>query len=62
MANLIFYSWQSDSPNSTNRNFIQDALERAIDAVVDEDFTLDPALDRDTQNVSGAPNVAATIL
>jgi predicted nucleotide-binding protein len=62
MANTIFYSWQSDSPNSTNRNFIQDALERAIDAVVDEDFTLDLALDRDTQNVSGAPNVAATIL
>jgi hypothetical protein len=36
--------------------------ERAIDAVVDEDFALDLAFDRDTQNVSGAPNVAATIL
>jgi len=26
---VIFYSWQSDLPNATNRGFIQEALERA---------------------------------
>ena len=29
MASIIFYSWQSDLPNSTNRGFIQAALEQA---------------------------------
>jgi hypothetical protein len=62
MPNIIFYSWQSDSPNATNWNFIQTALERAIKDLVNEDLTLDPVLDRDTQGVAGAPNVAATIL
>jgi hypothetical protein len=26
----IFFSWQSDPPNSFNRNFIESALKRAI--------------------------------
>jgi|GEM_PF-6733995 len=62
MPNIIFYSWQSDSPNATNWNFIQTALERTIKDLVNEDLALDPVLDRDTQGVAGAPNVAATIL
>ncbi|HEY1376485.1 MAG TPA: hypothetical protein VGF55_06805 [Gemmataceae bacterium] len=28
-THTVFYSWQSDLPNATNRGFIQDALERA---------------------------------
>jgi hypothetical protein len=58
----IFYSWQSDSPNSTNRGFIGDSLERAIKELKsDPDLQVDPCLDRDTQNVPGSPDIAATI-
>ncbi len=35
----IFYSWQSDLPNPTNRGFIEDCLKRAIkDVQADEDL------------------------
>ena len=30
MAITIFYSWQSDITSKLNRNFIEDALEKAI--------------------------------
>jgi hypothetical protein len=58
----IFYSWQSDSPNATNRGFILDALERAAKKIrVDDSLAVDPVLDRDTQNVPGSPDIAHTI-
>ena len=58
----VFYSWQSDLPNSTNRGFIGDCLERAIkDLNADPDLKVDPCLDRDTQDVPGSPDIAATI-
>lgn len=58
----IFYSWQSDLPNSTNRGFIEDCLQRAIkDIRADEELKLDPCIDRDTSGVPGSPDIAATI-
>jgi hypothetical protein len=58
----IFYSWQFDLPNSTNRGFIADSLERAIKELkADPGLQVDPCLDRDTQNVPGSPDIAATI-
>lgn len=58
----IFYSWQSDLPNATNRGFIQQALENAIKILhVDDSVTVAPVLDRDTQGLSGSPNIAETI-
>jgi hypothetical protein len=58
----IFYSWQSDLPNSTNRGFIEDCLNRAIKEVrADEELKLDPCLERDTRGVPGSPDIAATI-
>jgi hypothetical protein len=58
----IFYSWQSDLPNSTNRGFIGDCLERAIKELrADPNLRVDPCLDRDTQNVPGSPDIASTI-
>ena len=58
----IFYSWQSDLPNSINRGFIEDSLERAIKELkADEELELDPCLDRDTSGVPGTPDIAATI-
>jgi hypothetical protein len=60
---VIFYSWQSDRPNSVNRNLIQDALQQAIDRIRGDDhIQVDPVLDRDTQGVPGLPEIAQTIL
>jgi hypothetical protein len=60
----VFYSWQSDLPNCTNRNLIQDALERAIRSVNEPRESVNPplVLDRDTLNVLGSPDIAGTIL
>ena len=58
----VFYSWQSDLPNSVNRGFIQDALERAAKAIRNDDsIEVEPVIDRDTQNVPGSPDIGLTI-
>ena len=33
MKKIVFYSWQSDLPNSTNRGFIQQSLENAVNII-----------------------------
>jgi len=58
----IFYSWETDLPNSTNRGFIQTALEEAAKRIrKDESIHIEPVLDRDTIGVPGAPDIADTI-
>jgi hypothetical protein len=58
----IFYSWQSDLPNSTNRGFVGQCLDRAIrDLHAEGELAVDPCVDRDTQNVPGSPDIASTI-
>jgi chaperonin GroEL len=58
----IFYSWQSDIPSKANRNFIQTALKRAIEAVKKkESIAVEPVFDSDTRNVAGAPKISDTI-
>ena len=58
----IFYSWQSDLPNKTNRGFIQDTLEKAIKEIQnDNSIEVEPVIDRDTRGVPGSPNIANTI-
>lgn len=58
----VFYSWQSDLPNSINRGFIQDALERAAKAIrQDDSIKVEPVVDRDTAGVPGSPDIASTI-
>lgn len=58
----IFYSWQSDLPSSSNRNFVLKALENAVKAIrTDEPLEIDPVVDRDTSGVSGSPDIAGTI-
>jgi hypothetical protein len=62
MADRIFYSWQSALPNSTNRGFIEQALEAVVEKIrADETLTLEPVIDRDTDGVAGCPDIAATI-
>ncbi len=59
----VFYSWQSDLPNSTNRGFIQKALENAAKSISDDDsIEVEPVIDRDTSGVPGSPDIATTIL
>ena len=63
MINTVFYSWQSDLPNRTNRGFIQSALEKAVaDLRSDDSTAVEPVIDRDTLGEPGAPDIAATIL
>ncbi|MFM2313299.1 MAG: hypothetical protein RLZZ04_2575 [Cyanobacteriota bacterium] len=61
MSKRIFYSWQSDLPNNINRSFILDCLERSVRAIASEDLSLDFEIDRDTLDVSGSPDIVATI-
>ena len=53
MRKTIFYSWQSDLPNATNRGFIQKTLEKAAAAISsDESIDVEPVVDRDTAGVA----------
>jgi hypothetical protein len=58
----IFYSWQSDLENATNRTFIEDALKRALKAIKKDDSEfIEPVLDRDTIGLSGSPSITDSI-
>ena len=58
----VFYSWQSDLPNSTNRGFIEECLNRAVKQLkAESELSVDPCIDRDTQGVPGSPDIVATI-
>ncbi len=61
-SNNVFYSWMSDQENFCNRGFIQDCLEKALKQIgKDESIGITPALDRDTQGESGAPDISSII-
>jgi len=56
----VFYSWQSDIPE--NRNFIEDALNRAIKELKkDDELRVDPVMDRDTKGIAGSPDISKAI-
>ncbi|ELU4011487.1 TPA: hypothetical protein I7678_20585 [Vibrio vulnificus] len=62
MQENIFYSWQSDCPNNTNRGLIKDALEVAVKTIKDDEtISIDPVVDRDTFGVPGSPDISETI-
>lgn len=60
MKKTIFYSWQSDLPNATNRGFISKCLENAL-MELNEDLLIDAVIDRDTKNIVGTPDIASSI-
>ncbi len=66
-VSTIFYSWQSDRPAVTCRNFIERALQSAVDRLR-ADTEIEPSLrddlevDRDTKNVPGSPAIFDTIM
>ncbi len=55
----IFYSWQSDRPNRTNRGFIEKALAAAAARL--KDLPRVYSVDRDTLGIAGAPEIHHTI-
>jgi hypothetical protein len=62
VTHTIFYSWQSDLPNNTNRRLIEQALESAAKAIrSDETLAIEPVIDRDTAGVAGSPEIATTL-
>lgn len=62
MRRIVFYSWQSDLPNATNRGLIESALEIAARAISgDSEIDVEPVIDRDTEGVAGSPDIASTI-
>jgi len=62
MTKSIFYSWQSDSPSTTNRFFLRDCIKDAIKKL-NGDELLDEAvrIDHDTAGTPGTPDIANTI-
>jgi hypothetical protein len=62
MPETIFYAWQSDSPNNTNRTFIRNAIERAIE-FINAELGVEDAIraDQDTEGVPGDVNIAEVI-
>jgi hypothetical protein len=59
----VFFSWQSDIRAAACRTLILQALEDAARTIAnDEAIAIEPVVDRDTQNVPGAPDIGATIL
>jgi hypothetical protein len=67
MPSTIFYSWQSDLPNKTNRGFIEDALGKAIAQlnknveVYDAERGDGVKLDKDTKDLPGSPAIVQAI-
>lgn len=60
VEDIVFYSWQSDLPNKNNRNFIKECIEKAVKEVNKNGICLE--VDRDTNGISGFPNIQKTIL
>jgi hypothetical protein len=59
----VFYAWQSDLPNSTNRSFLEQCLQVAIANANGGRAPNDRLiLDKDTQGVSGLPVIADVVL
>ena len=59
----VFYCWQSDLKSASTRSFIEDALGSAIREInQNNSVKLEVDIDRDTQNVPGAPEISASIL
>lgn len=68
MKKTIFFSWQTDRPGKVCRNFIDEALHRALvilqqeeDVPIEEADRHELEVDRDTKGVPGMPPIVETI-
>ena len=60
-SNTIFYSWQSNLPDTTNHSFIEECINDAI-AEINKGSDIKFVLDADTRNVPGSPDIVTIIL
>ncbi len=61
----VFWSWQSDTPQATGRQFVRAALDAAVAQLAAGSGLEDaerPEVDSDTSSVPGSPPIAETIL
>lgn len=58
---IVFYSWQSNLPNSTNRGFIQTCIENAI-ASISKEGSIVPRMEQGAQGVAGSKSLHAAII
>jgi len=62
VRNSIFYSWQSDLPNNSNRGFLESCLKKSLKELEKVGpFAIELAIDRDTKDVPGTPDITETI-
>jgi len=61
MERTIFYSWQNDLPNKSNRYFIKKALENAIKQLNQNNDGIPFTYDETTQGEPGSPEIFETI-
>jgi hypothetical protein len=57
----VFYSWQSDLDNKTNRFFIGAALEGAVTLLKRDGLEVAPRIDQDARDCPGAPDIATEL-
>jgi hypothetical protein len=58
----VFFAWQSDSPNETNRRLIRAGLRHASSRLEGEHPGLHVVLDEATRDMPGSPDIPSTIL
>ncbi|WP_262966877.1 nucleotide-binding protein [Methylobacter psychrophilus] len=58
----IFYSWQSDLPDSCNRQFIRQGLRNAANSIEESNSDYIIKVDEATRDASGSPNIPLMIL
>jgi hypothetical protein len=59
----LFYAWQSDIPAKIGRNFIENAVSKALKTIHSSGvLDLAPRLEKDTKDIPGMPDIANTIL
>jgi len=62
MNRTVFFSWQSDLPNNTNRTYIERCIKRAIKGLKNDiEYKLTLNLDRATQNETGTIDIVESI-
>lgn len=62
LKNTIFYSWQSNLPNSSNRGFIEQCIKNAIRNIENSKYLhLEMSIERDTKGVIGTPGIVDTL-
>jgi hypothetical protein len=57
----VFYTWQSDLPKVTNRNLIEKAIDKAVKEASAE-LAISARPDKDTQGLTGSPDIVASVL